>query len=623
MKIQNIHITNFLGIQALRLTLDRPVQVFCGPNGAGKSSIMDAVALALQADLGRVTQKKESGQLVRCGADHAEVALDLDGGSLSYNVVISSKGQIRDASSEGAATHSALPYVLRAQRFAGLAPTERRGFLFGLMGLEASGPEICKLLTERGHPEKLLDIIAPLLRTGFDAACKEAQARARDAKTSWRTLTGETYGDKKAATWAAAAPQTPSPEALAHLHQSLQALDAEMAALQQSKGALQATARQEAATAQQAENLRQKAATMGRLEEKLTRETEELAAWKAKLADTRQRASGTRKTGLVHELALALHEALGIAMPMGSMDLQQRAVLADANRLLDAYRAEHGPLIDRASAAPDPDAQALLPEYEQATSLMQRATANTQRDLNEARAAQAQLNTLPAHSTEQQAKTQKNLQEAQQAADHIKVQIDRIRASINAHKAAEHAAQSASNTTAKAKVAHDMVQAWSKLADDLSPDGIPAEMLAKTLGPINARLKQSALMTQWLHAHVEPDMSVWASYQNEPPQPYELLSESEKWRTDAMLAEAIAHFSGLRLLLLDRMDVLDLPGRADLVSWLDDLADKGEIETALVCATLKTLPAELPPTITAHWVEDGQLTASSHPANAGQMLQAA
>ena len=88
---------------------------------------------------------------------------------------------------------------------------------------------------------------------------------------------------------------------------------------------------------------------------------------------------------------------------------------------------------------------------------------------------------------------------------------------------------------------------------------------------------------------------------------YNLLSESEKWRCDAMLAAAVAQLSGVRMLVLDRFDVLDLPGRADLIAWLDILAADGDIDTALVFGTLKALPAQLPDTIAAHWIADGVL----------------
>ena len=43
----------------------------------------------------------------------------------------------------------------------------------------------------------------------------------------------------------------------------------------------------------------------------------------------------------------------------------------------------------------------------------------------------------------------------------------------------------------------------------------------------------------------------------------------------------------------------------DLTAWLDELAARGEIDTALIFGTLKSLPANLPQTMTAHWLENG------------------
>lgn len=74
-----------------------------------------------------------------------------------------------------------------------------------------------------------------------------------------------------------------------------------------------------------------------------------------------------------------------------------------------------------------------------------------------------------------------------------------------------------------------------------------------------------------------------------------------------MLAEAISHLSGLKLLVLDRVDVLDLKGRADLFAWLEVLVDEQELETALLFATLKALPAGLPACVASHWLQDGQV----------------
>lgn len=95
---------------------------------------------------------------------------------------------------------------------------------------------------------------------------------------------------------------------------------------------------------------------------------------------------------------------------------------------------------------------------------------------------------------------------------------------------------------------------------------------------------------------------------------YALISESEKWRADAMIAEAVSFLAGVKLLVLDRFDVLDLKGREDLLYWLEGMAQDGEIDSALIFGTLKALPAQLPEMVAAHWIENG---------SAGQMKEAA
>ena len=74
-----------------------------------------------------------------------------------------------------------------------------------------------------------------------------------------------------------------------------------------------------------------------------------------------------------------------------------------------------------------------------------------------------------------------------------------------------------------------------------------------------------------------------------------------------MIAQVVAEISGLKILMLDRVDVLDLPGRAQLLDWLDVLAFEGVIDTALLFATLKALPEGLPDTISSYWVEGGTI----------------
>ncbi len=166
-------------------------------------------------------------------------------------------------------------------------------------------------------------------------------------------------------------------------------------------------------------------------------------------------------------------------------------------------------------------------------------------------------------------------------------------------------ADTAEKKTREAAEHHADVVAWDACAKALAPDGIPGELLSEAMGPFNARLAQSAVDTEWMRLIVGQDMAIRTA----DGRPYQLLSESERWRADAMLAEAISHLSGLQFLLLDRYDVLDAKGRSDALAWLTILADAGELQTCLIFATLREAPADLDPLISAHWIRCGVVEA--------------
>ena len=74
-----------------------------------------------------------------------------------------------------------------------------------------------------------------------------------------------------------------------------------------------------------------------------------------------------------------------------------------------------------------------------------------------------------------------------------------------------------------------------------------------------------------------------------------------------MIAAAIAELSGVKVMMLDRMDVLDNHGRVELLMWLDDLSTAGTINTALIFGTFKAMPSGLPENITPIWIENGKI----------------
>ncbi|WP_265322753.1 hypothetical protein [Pseudomonas aeruginosa] len=149
---------------------------------------------------------------------------------------------------------------------------------------------------------------------------------------------------------------------------------------------------------------------------------------------------------------------------------------------------------------------------------------------------------------------------------------------------------------------HAEVCAWSTLADALSPAGIPAEILADAIGPVNELLQRLSGTAGWSPVQISADIDVTFGGRL-----YGLLSESERWRCDATLALAIATISGLRLALLDRLDVLDLPSRSQALTLLRAVTMDKEIDSVIVAGTLKEPMAKTPAWLQAVWIDAGQL----------------
>ena len=591
MQITNIQVRDFLGIERADLALDRPVTVIAGPNGSGKSSLRDAIALALTGDLTRVKAKKDSGELVRTGTKVAQCEVTIHPDAVRF-VSISASGKITDHLAKGVEPDPILPYVLEAQRFARLTDNERRTFLQGLMGVKTDPAAIKARLVTMGCDKARVERIAPMLRAGFDAACKDAKAKATEAKGAWRAITGETYGTEKAPIWRAEVPKVDEAQAK-FLSTALAQSEHAMTEWAKKSGGLELDEQRRAALRAKLPALREQAARLPKIAAKLTLDEESLAGWADALAKTKAAAGTGPRVGLVHDLAGWLDKALVSDVMMTQADFE------GAHATLKAYEAQYGKL---GNTAGDPEARALLPEQQRAHDLLASSVSNDKRDLAATQQAKDEAARIDAELAE--TFDSAGLGEAREKVQEMQVERKALTEKLDAISATRRAAGLAEKRTGDAGVHAADVAAWSAIGDALAPDGIPAELLAAALGPINARLDQSSTDAQWPRVEITADMLIRTGVHERP---YALLSESERWRCDAMIAEAIAHLSGTKLLLLDRFDVLDLAGRSDLLAWLDVLAETGEIDTALIFGTLKQLPTGLPDTIAACWIERGMV----------------
>lgn len=608
MIIYNIHVENFIGARFVKVALRKPVALFAGKNGSGKSSLQEAIRMAMTGESVRVSHKNQYAALVTEGYKFGLVeVLGTDEGQewIASIIIPSGKGQH--------STDAFVEFVLDAQRFARMDTADRRSFLFGLMGLSTDSATVKDRLTVRGCDAEKVEQIVPFIRSGFEAAAKEAASNARATKAAWKAITGgETWGKDKASNWQP--PPRPGSEymmdstLLDNAVSNLKQAESDLSVAQQTLGAAKADQRRHNELAETREKLQQDAGKIGRIQKKLAHDTQEFAIWEEKVAAARAKASvvqnpNDQDKSLLRNLAVVTDKLLIVAKD--NPDLFESGLVSRASSHLDEYKKHHGwPHSSKDQSAKEAaereEAATKMPEYERALTLLLNSVINGKRDLEAAQRAAERLKELdeikPAIDT---SAAEEMVVELTQKRKDWQEKVEKFR------DIADKNARRKEQVERAARLHADILE-WSAIADALSPDGIPGEMLAAALGPINERLAHSANEAQWKRVNVGRDMSIYAAEEGEAPRPYALLSESEKWRADAMIAEAISHVSGVRLLVLDRFDVLDLQGRADLLCWLDALADAEEIDTAIIFGTLKALPEQLPDSAEAFWIENGK-----------------
>lgn len=571
MQLQLLSLTAFQIAAMLDLDLSAtPVHLIAGGNGQGKSTIAEAVRFALLGEPTRVSKKSEFKAIIRDGAKTGKIALTVDGKTNSIELP---KGTIVDELNSR--DMDMLPLVLSPERFAKSDDATRRAILFKLTNTRATAENVrMRLIRRECNPDKI-EAALPMLSAGFDAANKEAKAKAAEQRGAWSQLTGENYGSVKAETWQADKPEvdfdgiTENETALADAKQRHDAAQRRIGELTATKRANDANAeeiaRLTALAADKIERIRLWSIAQG-----------ETDAHKKIVEQTRAKAGQKPATLLPPAACLecgSLHDIVG------------------------------GKLVKHEKHAYDAEAAAALPQQEHSLTVLENAEANLERRATEAKDAEAKLEALRGASGEPVSDA--DIAAARQDAETARSDIEAITATLAELRAKADAAASADQRTADAKQRHTDLIEWSAIADAFAPDGIPAELLADALKPVNKRLANTAQLTNWAQVMIQPDMSILVD-----GRPYGLRSESEQWRSDAAIAEAIASLSGLRLFLLDRMDILEPVERPALLLWVDMLARQGDIDTVLIAGTFKTRPGGLPASISVHWIENGELIAA-------------
>lgn len=192
----------------------------------------------------------------------------------------------------------------------------------------------------------------------------------------------------------------------------------------------------------------------------------------------------------------------------------------------------------------------------------------------------------------------RSLEEITDETQRLQVTYGLVCDQLAALEAKLRASRNADDVAARALEFHQEVQAWGKIAEATSPDGIPGELLGAVLAPLNDLLRESAKQTGWQQVQINANMTITANGRW-----FTLLSESEQWRANVQIAHAISTLAGLGLLIIDRLDLLQKSFRPKTLTWLAGL----EYNTILVMSTMEYPPAGLHHGVMFHRLSGGRL----------------
>lgn len=567
MKISKIKVENVIGVSSVDVSIDSHVTVFCGPNGSGKSSLSNAIKMALTGDVTRVKLKKDYKQLIKEGRRNGSVSVIGEGFSCMMDLPSGNNNPLQ---------YPALPFCLDPGLFASYGLKERKQFLSLLTGVKPNNDMIRDRLSKRGCDLDKVDQIIPVLRAGFDSAETTARNKATEAKGSWKAVTGEAWGSQKSEGW-----QTPVPEhtpgQLEEIEKSLKKLDDKLAKLNQESGVLNKHRREYETNSEIIANLKRSI---------------------DKYSDDKREEHGKLRTCLDYRVTEIekCRESIKEIEHVKTCPHCEGALLIENGGIV-AYDASN-------QSANLDNLTKLIKQHQDERAIIEKQVFELVRLQNEANDARVRLKNYPEPVKVEDGEISELNRKILEANDKRAALMDDIRK----HRETASAHDMAANANEKATEYHKEVVEWLQIADALSPAGIPGELLSETVKPVNKRLLHSAHESGMEPVQIGPDMEIYYAGRS-----YNLISESEKWRADAMIAEAISFVSGLKILLLDRFDVLDIPSRSVVLNWLLSIGE--DLDTCLIFGTLKK-PITGIDELTCHWIANGELTVTEEMAAA-------
>ena len=560
--MNEIQITNFLGIESVTIPLGRVPVCVSGPNSSGKTSLSTAIGALLARTDDPLSVGAGRRPYLRDKTDAGEVVLRGEGGTEYLRWTLTEKG-IRAQPDAPAAMSK---HVLGLTNFTVIPPKYRVDvwescFLPAPRELvEMVGAELEQQIG-RGAA---VDEVLKMLRTRPWPECEAVYSqKAKEGKREWQAHSGDNYGKKKADNWTPPGWRSELDSVTVSEARTTLENARERARMVQVG---QAVADADASRAERARN------ELPNVEKELGALRDEQTAARAALAPIRAELQGIKDRGLALRSTLARHDddqprqeettpcpGCGVALVVGpqrSVTLARDTAAFDAQlRAWTVGREKlEKDLVNLRAVSSELQSAKLRPADQRekaASAKVQDALARVSSLRRE-----AQLAGRPVVTEEDQ----RHAAEAEQAVEDARTATAMVEKRLAAHNS------------------HMNVVNYSAIAYALGPRGIRSRAMQSKMGELQAQLIAISQASGW--PRVELDATYTPIMGGRPAA---VSASNEKWRANFMLQAAIAMVLGEQHVIADGADILDSTCRVQFIGLVDWLVERSVY--TITCAT--------------------------------------
>lgn len=502
-------IENFMGCRSAEIKAEK-IALIIGMNAQGKTSSLLPVSLALSGhSVPPKMTKTNAGMLVHSGYATARVIVEADGSMTEINWP---KCEVR---SVGTNPPKSSEFASGLRDFISLDDKEKIEILRSILKCEPTEAETTELLVSQGIEKNVAALVWQNIdRDGWDASMERAREKGKSFKSQWDYLTGEHYGEKKAASWF---PDGWESDLQTMSRETLEAAVTSMRAELEYKIANQALDEDE----------------LRRLEEEASKEVD-LASEMERLSAELEKAE--KDLAAVGDRLAKIPNIPTTGLPCPHCG---KSILLDRGRLVSA---ETGISDEQKS------------KIEQA-----RLDANNEHSFQVKRVSELRTSYVTVQASLKASQKAKADLDKKSEAVVSPDEIDRFR---EEERKAECRLSAFIKYTEALRL-HQNVTQNQMIIDALSPSGLRRKALERGLDAFNDALSSICRKAGWADVCIQGDMTVLFN-----GRPYVLCSASEKMRASFTIQTAIAEYDGSDAVVIDATDILDPKGRGGMLRVL-------------------------------------------------------